>query len=279
MAQLEATETFFSRQRSDGSFFEATYKAFHIQKQNGIKRTAFSRKVQNSRDCSDSESVKAVKSLKHGEVGSPFSLQGWKTEDENQNLGKFIGRFFKSARRQNNVESPVSYDFIRSPEFKPGHFYVLSRPMTNYNYRAERIDRCVTSYTYIKPNGQLCKNDSKRKIFCEVLGDKVCLDCNGRNVRGNFNRKMEVIYPQLNYEANKRPYGYCPRTIRLTEPLATRKQLTDRPITVRTVASAPHFLNFKSSSSTLSSGKYKQVEKTEDEEMIKVVIRTRPETT
>ena len=280
MAQLEATENLhaFSRQRNNGSSFEATCKTFRKQRRNGSKRTAFS-SINHNKDDLASENVEKGKSCRHGVAESlPFSLEGWKMEDESVCLGKYFGRYFKNARRQDNVDSPASYDYIQSPEFKPGRFYILSRPMTNYNYRAARIDRCVTSYTYIRPNGQLCKNDSRRKIFCEVLGDKVCLDCNGRNVRRDFSTKMETNFPQLDYEPSKRPYGYCPRAVRLTDPLPTRQQLAGHPFVARTVASAPRLLNVKNSSSISLSGNCKQVGKAEGEEVIKLVTQSRPET-
>ena len=197
------------------------------------------------------------------------------------NLGEVLSRCSKRAEQRDAVGSrPASYNLIRSPEFKPGNFFVLPNPTTNYNYQNQKPDKFFMSCTYGNPqtSTQLCNSNSRRKIFCEVLGDKVCLDCNGRNMRQAFNAKMDFTstYPQLQYASNERPYGYFPRTIRLTEPLKTRNQLEVCFPSVRHVSSAPHVVNFKKASTLLRSESKNENKKLINANGIKIFIQTRP---
>lgn len=196
----------------------------------------------------------------HGTVDA--ELWTVRLKAETLNLDKFLSRCNKRSEQQDGVASlsrPASYDLIRSPEFKPGKFSVLPKPMTADNYQNRKVDNFFMSYAHSHPqtSTQLCNRNSKRSIFCEVLGDKVCLDCNGRNVRQAFNAKMDLIYPQLKYASNERPYGYCPRTICLTKPLKTQYKLEACSPRVRSVMSA---------------------EQIDNENGIKIFIQTRPTT-
>ena len=161
-------------------------------------------------------------------------LQAWIAENYKKKAASLHseekGTFLDELRRE--ASSP-SYSFYPSPEFKPGKTFVLPPRESTHNYQEERMDRCVGSYTYLKPDKQLCKDRMRRKIFCEVLGDDVCLDCNGRKVRSRFNTKVNALYPYLEYHDVKRPYGYCPRAVRLTEPLPSRDHTRGFPVSYR----------------------------------------------
>ena len=177
-----------------------------------------------------SDDVKSVRDLfifgeKYCEPKSFGRMEAWISE-ENRKLKRMkkhfprSGNFLGSLRAE--VSNEVSYKLVRSPEFKPGSYFLLPESSTELEYDAVRFDRCVPSYTYIKPTDQQCKNNVMRREFCEVVGKELCIDCNGGKLRQKFNHKMDSLYPCLEYDKDKRPYGYCPRAIRLTEPLPSR---------------------------------------------------------
>lgn len=122
--------------------------------------------------------------------------------------------FLKGLR----TETPdVQYKHYPSPEFKPGNFYVFPSDVRPRSYSAKRKPHLPQMES---PRNQLC-NKMRRRIFCEVIQEeKLCLDCNSRKVRSNFNDKINNEFPYLEYDRVKRPYGFCPRAIRLTEPLS-----------------------------------------------------------
>lgn len=128
--------------------------------------------------------------------------------------------FLKGLKR----ETPdVHYRQFPSPEFKPGRFYFYPCGVSPRNYNERRIGFQTQTAS---PGNQLCIK-MKRKIFCEVLQeDKLCLDCNSRSVRGDFNQEIKREFPYLEYDRVKRPYGFCPRAIRLTEPLPASRDST-----------------------------------------------------
>ena len=161
-------------------------------------------------------------------------LEVWLSENYTEKTGRtgsagkgtqFLDLLRGSARKE--------YAFVPSPEFKPGRTFVWPPALDTRDYRNERAGRCIPYYTYVKPTNQLCKGQATRRIFCEMLGREVCLDCNGAEVRGRFSEKMNVLFPYLEYHKTKRPYGYCPRALRLTEPLPSRTQLRGFPIARR----------------------------------------------
>lgn len=135
-----------------------------------------------------------------------------------QHSGNFLGNL------RAEMSNEVSYKLLPSPEFKPGSYFLLPESSLGLEYDAGRFDRCVPSYTDIKPTDQLCRNNVMRREFCEVVGKELCIDCNGGKLRQEFNHKMNSLYPCLEYDKDKRPYGYCPRAIRLTDPLPSRVQ-------------------------------------------------------
>lgn len=110
----------------------------------------------------------------------------------------------------------VQYLFVSSPDFKPGNYYIYPNGVSSRSYKTNRIPFLSQTSS---PGNQLC-TEMRRKIFCEVLQEeKLCLDCNARHVRNAFNEKINNEYPYLEYDPVKRPYGFCPRAVRLTEPL------------------------------------------------------------
>ena len=177
-----------------------------------------------------SDDVKSVRDLfifgeKHCEPKSFGKMEAWISEESRKSKRmkrhfQHSGNFLESLRAE--VSSEVSYNLVPSPEFKPGSYFLLPESSSGLEYDAVRFDKCVPSYTYIKPTDQLCRNNVMRKEFCEVVGREMCVDCNGGKLRQKFNNKMDCLYPCLEYDKDKRPYGYCPRAIRLTEPLPSR---------------------------------------------------------
>lgn len=126
-------------------------------------------------------------------------------------------------RLKTETTSPdVVYEALPSPEFKPGMFYRLPRKVgksRNYEQKRTMATQCFSSTC---SRDQLCRG-MKRMIFCEVMEDeRLCFDCNGREVRTKFNSELNNVFPYLEYDQIKRPYGFCPRAIRLTEPLPIR---------------------------------------------------------
>jgi len=122
------------------------------------------------------------------------------------------------------TETPdVEYGQFPSPEFKPGRFFYFPSGTSTRNYHERKnVQKFGQTASIVSPGNQLCQK-MRRKIFCEVLQeDKLCLDCNSRIVRGDFNHDMNREFPYLEYDRVKRPYGFCPRAIRLTEPLPSR---------------------------------------------------------
>ena len=182
-----------------------------------------------------SNGVKSVRDLfifseKHCEEKSFGKMEAW-INDEGRKSKRIkrgfqhSGNFPRSLRAE--ASSEVTYKLVASPEFKPGNYFLLPENPSGFDYNAARINRCVSSYTYIKPSYQLCRNNVMRKEFCEVVGKELCLDCNGGKLREKFNHKINSLYPCLEYDSDKRPYGYCPRAVRLTEPLPSK--LDERP--------------------------------------------------
>lgn len=177
------------------------------------------------------EDVKSVRDLfifgeKHCEPKSFSRMEAWINEEcrkvKRVKTGRFqqTGNFLRDLKTE--ASNKTSYKFFPSPEFKPGNYFLLPENSDEMEYDALRFDRCVPSYTYVKPSNQLCRNNIMRKAFCEVVGKDLCIDCNGGKLRQRFNHKMDSLYPCLQYDKDKRPYGYCPRVIRLTEPLPSR---------------------------------------------------------
>lgn len=187
-----------------------------------------------------SDDVKNVRDLfifseKHCETKSFSKMEAWINEGSRKTKRvkrdfQHSGNFLTSVRTE--ASSEATYKFVPSPEFKPGSYFLLPENPTSSNYTASRIDRCVPSYTYFRPSNQLCKNNVTRKEFCEVFGKELCLDCNGRRLRETFNYKMNALYPCLEYDKDKRPYGYCPRAVRLTEPLPSRVDRRPKSLTL-----------------------------------------------
>lgn len=180
-----------------------------------------------------SNDVKSVRDLfifseKHCEANSFGKMEAWINEESRK--AKRAKRDFQHSGHGNLLSrlraealNEVTYKFVPSPEFKPGSYFLLPENSSGVqDYTAVRIDRCVPSYTYIKPSNQQCRNNVMRREFCEVVGKELCVDCNGSNLRERFKRKMNSLYPLLEYDRDKRPYGYCPRAVRLTEPLPSR---------------------------------------------------------
>ena len=180
-----------------------------------------------------SDDVKSVRDLftyseKHCEAKSFGKMEAWINEKSKktspvrrgfQQSTSFLGRL------RAETSNDVTYKFVASPEFKPGSYFLLPENQPSFDYNASRIDRCVPSHSYIKPNNRLCKDNFMRKEFCEVVGKELCLNCNGGRLRERFNRKISSLYPCLEYDKDKRPYGYCPRAVRLTEPLPSRMEM------------------------------------------------------
>ena len=209
-----------------------------IQKNGNIQRGSLlsysriqSKQIQDGNLVS-SNGVKSVRDLfifgeKHCEPKSFGRMEAWISE-ESRKLKRmkrhfqYSGNFLGSLKAE--MCNEVSYKLVPSPEFKPGSYFLLPESSPGLEYDAARFDRCVPSYTYIKPADQLCKNNVMRRAFCEVVGKELCMDCNGGKLRQKFNHKMDSLYPCLQYDKDKRPYGYCPRAIRLTEPLPVRVQ-------------------------------------------------------
>lgn len=61
-----------------------------------------------------------------------------------------------------------------------------------------------------------------RKMFCEVIGSEMCVDCNGGKLRVKFNNKVNFFYLFFEYDKEKRFYGYCLRVFCLMEFLLLR---------------------------------------------------------
>ena len=209
-----------------------------IKKNNNIQRGGLlsysriqSKQIQDG-NLDSSDDVKSVRDLfifgeKHCEPESFGRMEAWINEERRKSKGmkrhfQDSGNFLGGLRAE--MSNEVSYKLLPSPEFKPGSYFLLPESSPGLEYDAGRFDRCVHSYTYIKPTDQLCRNNVRRREFCEVVGKELCIDCNGGKLRQEFNHKMDSLYPCLEYDKNKRPYGYCPRAIRVTEPLLSRVQ-------------------------------------------------------
>ena len=187
-----------------------------------------------------SNDVKSVRDLfifseKHCEAKSFGKMEAWINEENTKAMNvkrdfRHSGNFLRSLRAE--ASSDAAYKLVPSPEFKPGSYFLLPQNVYGSDYTAARIDRCVPSYTYIKPSNQLCRNNVMRREFCEVIGKELCIDCNGGKLRERFNHKMNSLYPCLEYDKDKRPYGYCPRAVRLTEPLPSRVDRRPKSLTL-----------------------------------------------
>lgn len=203
--------------------------------QRGSRRILLSYSRNQSKQIQDgklvsSDDVKSVRDLfifgeKHCEPKSFGRMEAWISEERRKSKRmkrqfQHTGNFLGSLRAE--MSNVVSYKLVSSPEFKPGSYFLLPESSPGLDYDAFRFDRCVPSYTYIKPTDQQCRNNVMRREFCEVVGKELCVDCNGGKLRQKFNHKMNSLYPCLEYDKDKRPYGYCPRAIRLTEPLPPR---------------------------------------------------------
>lgn len=222
------------------------------------------------------DDVKSVRDLfifgeKHCEPKSFGKMEAWINEESRKKKRtkrdfQHSGNFLSSLRAEASNE--VTYKFVPSPEFKPGSYFLLPENSSSFGYDAVRLDRCVPSYTYIKPTNQLCRNNFMRREFCEVVGKDLCIDCNGGKLRQKFNHKMDSLYPCLEYNKEKRPYGYCPRAIRLTEPLPSRLE------------QRPKSLNLYGRGHTALSGNIRGIYRDdyESDSPMKVVIKPRPYT-
>lgn len=209
-----------------------------IEKNDNIQRGSLlpysriqSKQIQDG-NMDSSDDVKSVRDLfifgeKHCEPKSFGRMEAWISEESRkskrmkrhfQHSGNFLGNL------RAEMSNEVSYKLLPSPEFKPGSYFLLPESSLGLEYDAGRFDKCVPSYTDIKPTDQLCRNNVMRREFCEVVGKELCIDCNGGKLRQEFNHKMNSLYPCLEYDRDKRPYGYCPRVIRLTDPLPPRVQ-------------------------------------------------------
>lgn len=181
-----------------------------------------------------SNDVKSVRDLfiyseKHCEAKSFGKMEAWINEKSKKSWPVRRGFHEQSVsflgRLRAETSNDVTYKFVPSPEFKPGCYFLLPENQPSFDYNASRIDQCVPSYSYIEPNNRSCKDNFMRKEFCEVVGKELCLNCNGGRLRERFNRKISSLYPCLEYDKDKRPYGYCPRAVRLTEPLPSRMKM------------------------------------------------------
>lgn len=132
--------------------------------------------------------------------------------------------FLKSLRAETSNE--VNYRLIPSPEFKPGGYFMLPDNRTSiFDYNPSYMKRHVYCCNGVESRETTCKQNvitRSRRQFCEVMGSEMCLDCKGAKLREKFNNKINYFYPFLEYDKDKRPYGYCPRALRLTEPLPMR---------------------------------------------------------
>ena len=130
--------------------------------------------------------------------------------------------FLKSLKAETSNE--VNYRLIPSPEFKPGNYFLLPDNRTSiFDYNPSCMIRRVPCCTGVESRETMCKqNIITRRQFCEVIGSEMCLDCKGGKLREKLNNKINYFYPFLEYDKDKRPYGYCPRAFRLTEPLPLR---------------------------------------------------------
>lgn len=189
-----------------------------------------SKQIQDGNLVSSNRDVKSVRDLfifgeKHCEPKSFGRMEAWISE-ESRKLNRMKRHFQHSGNFLGSLKAEVcdevSYKLVPSPEFKPGSYFLLPESSPELEYDAVRSDRCMPSYTHIKSTDQLCKNNVMRREFCEVVGKELCIDCNGGKLRQKFNHKMDSLYSCLEYDKDKRPYGYCPRVIRLTEPLPSR---------------------------------------------------------
>lgn len=255
-----------------------------IHKDDNIKRGSYrillpyskieSKQIQDGNLVS-SDDVKSVRDLfifgeKHCEPKSFGKMEAWINEESRKTKRtkrhfQHSGNFLKSLRAEASNE--VTCKFVPSPEFKPGSYFLLPESSPGLEYDAVRFDRCVPSYTYIKPTDQLCRNNITRKEFCEVVGKELCVDCNGGKLRQRFNHKMDSLYPCLEYNKEKRPYGYCPRAMRLTEPLPSR------------IEQRPKSLNLYGRGRTTLSGDIRGIRRLDDcdsDTPIKVFIKPRP---
>lgn len=225
-----------------------------------------------------SDDVKSVRDLfifgeKHCEPKSFGKMEAWINEESRKikriKTGRFqhTGNFLQGLKAE--AANNTTYKFVPSPEFKPGSYFLLPENSDCLKYdEVRRFDKCVPSYTYIKPTDQLCRNNVMRKEFCEVVGKDMCVDCNGGKLRQRFNHKMDSLYPYLEYDKDKRPYGYCPRTIRLTEPLPSR------------VDQRPKSLNLYGRYRTATSGDVRGMRPNncDNDTSIKIFIKPRPYT-
>ena len=165
-------------------------------------------------------------SEKHCEPKSFKIVQTWmKGECERKaDTGKDLcisGNFLRSLKTV--ASSQGNYKWVRSPEFKPGSYFLLpDKHSASFDYKTAQVNRRVPCCTYIESRNPLCQENVMRKMFCEVIGSEMCVDCNGGKLRAKFNNKVNSFYPFLEYDKEKRPYGYFPRALRLTEPLPLR---------------------------------------------------------
>ena len=134
----------------------------------------------------------------------------------NSSQDTFLGKL-----KMDPTSTDVIYEAIPSPEYTPGMFYYFPRKIGKpRDYVQKRMTHC---YSAVCPRDQLCRG-LKRRIYCEVMDEqKLCFDCNGREIRTTFNNELNNLFPYLEYDQMKRPYGFCPRAIRLTEPLPIRE--------------------------------------------------------
>ena len=174
--------------------------------------------------------VKSVRDLfvfseKHLGTKSFGKMEVW-IEDESKKVKRakrdfnHHGNFLRRLRTETSRE--VNYKFVPSPEFKPGSYYLLPEKRSSFDFNSARVARSVPAHSFITPRNQLCQSNITRKEFCEVVGKEMCFECNGAKLRDKFNHKMNSLYPFLEYDKVKRPYGYCPRAVCLTEPLPSR---------------------------------------------------------
>lgn len=188
-----------------------------------------SKQIQNG-NLSSAIDVKSVRDLfifSEKQLGTKSfgKMEAW-IEEENKNVRRAKRDFNHHGnllrRLRTETSSKVNYKFVPSPEFKPGSYYLLPEKRSSFDYNSARVARSVPAHYYITPRNQPCQNNITRKEFCEVIGKEMCFECNGAKLREKFNLKMNSLYPFLEYDKVKRPYGYCPRAVRLTEPLPSR---------------------------------------------------------
>jgi hypothetical protein len=177
--------------------------------------------------CPDLEKF-GVKERRIEDVALKRLLSKWKQDNEfprpfNSKKANSKSRSSQASFiRRLKVETlpDVKYEALPSPEFKQGQFYILPCNVgKSRNYKQVKAEQGFSS---VCSKGQLCRG-MKRRIFCEVMGDEtLCFDCNGREIRTKFNAELQNEFPYLEYDQITKPYGFCPRAIRLTEPLPMR---------------------------------------------------------